>query len=379
MKKDTQSASMLTVAQTSGSGAAVTAQGVAQHLGLSISTIGRALADDPRISAATKARVQQAAESLGYVANEAARVMRGGSSKLVGLVLPDIRNDFYATIAQALSACCDREGYRLALCITEDDRDMEARQIKELVAARVAGIIVVPTSNPRREAVAMLCGLPRVQLLRNLPALSADWFGIDDEHCMQAGTHHLIDLGHRRIAYIGGETSLPTGAARVSGFRAAFRAAGVDPTGAVEELGSTTVAFGAQAAARLLAGGTPPTAIITGSVQVTLGLLETLHARKVAVPGQMSVVGFGDPSWFKWWGDGLTTLHLPIEELATACGLWFLNRLRTKSVGQRPHASTIRASLVIRGTTAPLARQVDSAGDDSRSRHNQPRMSSKPG
>ncbi|WP_428391020.1 LacI family DNA-binding transcriptional regulator [Lichenicoccus sp.] len=356
MKKTGHSQQMLTFASAAKGDATVTAQAVARHLGLSVSTIGRALADDPRISPATKTRVREAAESLGYVANEAARVMRGGSSKLVGLVLPDIRNDFYATIAQALSACCDREGYRLALCITEDDRELEARQVKELVAARVAGIIVVPTANPRREALAMLCSLPRVQLLRNLPALSADWFGIDDEHCMQAGTRHLLDLGHRRVAYIGGEPSLPTGAARVSGFRAAFRGAGVDPASAVEELGSTTVAFGAQAAARLLACGTPPTAIITGSVQVTLGVLETLHARKVAVPDQLSIVGFGDPSWFKWWREGLTTLQMPIEELATACGLWFLNRLRSKSVGQRPHASITRASLVIRGTTAPPAK-----------------------
>ena len=223
MKRTIQSAPMLRFALPARDGTAVTAQGVAQHLGLSISTIGRALADDPRISPATKARVQAAAESLGYVANEAARMMRGGSSKLVGLMLPDIRNDFYATIAQALSACCDREGYRLALCITEDDRDLEARQVKDLVAARVAGIIVVPTASPRREALAMLCSVPRVQLLRNLPALSADWFGIDDEHCLQAGTRHLVDLGHRRIAYIGGEPALPTGVARMAGFRAAFR------------------------------------------------------------------------------------------------------------------------------------------------------------
>ena len=361
MKRSTQAAPMLTFAARTKGGAAVTAQAVAQHLGLSVSTIGRALVDDPRISPATRARVHEAADTLGYVANEAARVMRGGSSKLVGLVLPDIRNDFYARIAQALSACCDREGYRLALCITEDDRDLEARQVKELVAARVAGIIVVPTASPRREALAMLCGLPRVQLLRNLPALSADWFGIDDEHCMQAGTRHLIDLGHRRIAYIGGEPSLPTGAARVSGFRAAFRDAAADATSVVEELGSTSVTFGAQAAARLLARRKPPSAIITGSVQVTLGVLETLHAQKVLVPGQLSVVGFGDPAWFQWWGKGLTTLHMPIEELATACGLWFLNRLRTKSVGQRPHASTIRASLVIRGTTATFVQRIGSA------------------
>ena len=358
VKKPAQSRTMLTIAQSAGFAEAVTAQDIAQRLGLSVSTIGRALADDPRISVTTKARVKATADSLGYVANAAAQIMRGGSSKLVGLVLPDIRNDFYATIAQALSACCDREGYRLALSITDDDRDVEARQVKELVGARVAGIIVVPTANPRRETLTMLHGLPKVQLLRNLPALAADWFGIDDEHCMEVGTRHLLDLGHHRIAYVGGEPSLTTGMARVSGFRAAFRASGVDPAMAAEELGPTTVAFGAQATARLLASSKKPTAMITGSVQVTLGVLETLREQRVLVPGQLSLVGFGDPPWFKWLGEGLTTLHMPIEELATACGLWFLNRLRSKQAAGRPHTSITRASLILRSTTGPCAQEA---------------------
>jgi DNA-binding LacI/PurR family transcriptional regulator len=341
----------------------VTAQDVADRLGLSVSTIGRALADDPRISATTKARVRTAAESLGYVANAAAQIMRGGSSKLVGLVLPDIRNVFYATIAQALSACCNREGYHLALSVTDDDRELEARHVKELIGARVAGIIVVPTANPRRETLAMLSCLPRVQLLRNLPAMASDWFGIDDEQCIQAGTRHLLDLGHRRITYVGGKTSLPTGAARLRGFRAAFRAAGIDPALATEELGPTTMAFGFQATERLLESPRPPTGLITGSVQITQGMLEVLHARNVPIPGRVSVVGFGDPPWYKWWGKGLTTLHMPIEELATACGLWFLHRLRAKQESERPHTSITPASLVIRGTTASVVDEDNNASD----------------
>ena len=356
---------MLPIARRPSKREVVTAQDVAAQLGLSMSTVGRALADDPRISAATKARVEAAADSLGYVANVAARIMRGGSSKLVGLVLPDIRNDFYATIAQALSGCCDREGYRLALSVTDDDRDAEARHVKELVGARVAGIIVVPTANPRRETLTMLRGVPRVQLLRNLPALASDCFGIDDEACIQAGTRHLLELGHRRVAYIGADATLPTGAARLRGFRAAFRDAAVDSAASIEELGPGTVAFGVQATERLLDAGAPPTALITGSVQVTLGVLEVLHGRNVAVPGRLSLVGFGDPPWFKWWGNGLTTLHMPIQELATSCGLWFLNKLRNPQDSERPHVSITPASLVVRGSTAPLVREAGGAAGSS--------------
>jgi len=113
----------------------ITAKDIAQQIGVSISTVGRAMADDPRISAETKAMVRRAAEKAGYAGNMPARVMRGGRSNLIGLIIPDVRNDFYAAIAQALSEICDSEGSRLVLSISGDDRDTEARQIRELVGA----------------------------------------------------------------------------------------------------------------------------------------------------------------------------------------------------------------------------------------------------
>ena len=128
----------------------VTARDVAGRLGIAISTVGRAMADDPRISADTKKRVRQTANEMGYVGNLPARMMRGESSKLIGLIIPDVRNDFYSSIAQALSESCDRHGYRLVLSISRDDCDVEHRHIRHLVAARASGIVIVPTVKPKR-------------------------------------------------------------------------------------------------------------------------------------------------------------------------------------------------------------------------------------
>jgi DNA-binding LacI/PurR family transcriptional regulator len=331
----------------------VTARDVAQALGIAVSTVGRALADDPRISAQTKARVQQASLRLGYVGSTPARVMRGGSSKLVGLLIPDLQNDFYATIAQALSRCCDAEGYHLALSIADDNRDVEARHVRELVSARVAGIVIVPTASPRKETVALLEGVPHVQLLRRCEPLDADWFGINDEECLFEGTRHLLELGHRQIAYIGGTTALPTGAARLRGFRRALSAAGVGADEVMEILGPTTFDFGVAAARRALSAAKPPTAIITAAVQITSGLMDALGSGLGLVPDRVSVVGFGDPPWSKWWNGGLTSLRMPVQELATSCGLWFLHRLRSKQASGEPHTSICPATLVVRATTAP--------------------------
>ncbi|KWF06389.1 LacI family DNA-binding transcriptional regulator [Burkholderia pseudomultivorans] len=336
-----------------------TAKLVAEKLGISISTVGRALSDDPRISAATKQRVREMADALGYVTDAPARIMRGGSSKLLGLVIPDVLNDFYASIAQALSTCCEEQGYQLALSIARDDRDLEAKHIKALVSARVAGVVIVPTASPRRETATLLAGVPHVQLLRSTSALGAQWFGMDDEACIRAGTAHLLGLGHRDIGYIGGPDTLSTGAARVRGFLQAYRDAGLDPARAVTQLGPPTDQHGYESAMRLVAhpGALAPkvSAIIAGSSHVTIGILSALKELDVNVPGTLSLVGFGDPTWARWWGPGLTTAHLPIHELATTCGLWLLRSLANKGAALPSLQSIAKSELIVRGSTAPIA------------------------
>jgi LacI family transcriptional regulator, repressor for deo operon, udp, cdd, tsx, nupC, and nupG len=330
----------------------ITIKHIAERLDVSVSTVGRALADHPRISRETKERVRSMADELGYIANAAARVMRGGSSRLIGLLVPDIRSTFYSMVAQVLSKCFERDGYYLALSITDDDPNTEFQQVRELLSARVAAIVIVPCAAPRRETVELVRRVPHVQLLRRVPALG-DWFGTDDERAMLDATRHLIDLGHRRIAYIG-DVIFPTGKARYAGFQRAHSEARRKTDNALVELGPPDAQFGDDAAKRLLTRRPPPTAIITSSVLVTLGAAEQIAASGIDVPGALSFFGFGDGPWQKWWGPGLTTLHLPTEELATGCGLWLLHRLKSKRMPARSaaHTAISPTSIVMRGSTA---------------------------
>ena len=331
----------------------ITASEVAKLVGVSVSTIGRAMADDPRISVETKARVRLAADQLGYVGNNPARIMRGGSSNLIGLMIPDVANDFYAAIAQAMSACFDREGFRLVLSLTNDDRDVEARHIREILGARSAGVILVPTPNPRRESRIMLSAVPHVQFLRRIPALGGSSFLIDDEAALRGATHRLIRLGHKRIAYIGGQATLSTGAARHAGFRAAMAEAGLRANTDFERLGPPTTAFGAAETAALLGASKPPTALLTGSVHITEGVVETMERLKISIPRDISVLGFGGAPWFKWWRGGLSAICPPVEDLATNCALWFLNHLRKKPDAMPvDHESVVNCTLIERATIA---------------------------
>ncbi|SIT37879.1 LacI family transcriptional regulator [Paraburkholderia piptadeniae] len=329
----------------------ITIKDIAARLQVSPSTVGRALANDPRISATTKQKVNEVADEMGYVANLAARMMRGVSSNLVGLVLPDIRNGFYATIAHALSKCLQGAGYQLALSETDDDRMVELQSIRELASANVAGIIIVPTAKPHRETVRLLKLSPHVQLLRRHAAIGDQWFGIDDTQAIFEATRHLVELGHRRIGYIGGTDDLPTGSARLKGYHKALPGGeSADP--ALVQLGAPgDPEFGLNAIRRLLSLSKRPTAIVAGSVQMTQGILEELTTQGLRAPDDLSVVGFGDELGFRWWGPGLTTVGLPVHDLATACGLWFVHQIRQNSGSPAPYTSISPATLILRGST----------------------------
>jgi len=331
----------------------ITIKDIAQKLDLSASTVGRALADHPRISDETKRRVRAMAGKLGYIAHTPARVMRGGSSHLIGLLVPDIRSTFYSMVAQVLSKCFEEEGFHLALSITDDDRDVEMQQVTELVSARCAGIVLVPSASLRRETLKLLGMTPHVQVLRRVLALG-DWFGMDEERSMRDATNHLLQLGHRRIAYVG-DGIFPTGVARYDGFRRAFAEAHCAVDEALVALGPPLLKFGGDAVTRFMAQKSPPTGIITSSVLITLGVAEQIMAQKIEVPRDLSFVGFGDGPWQRWWGPGLTTLRLPVEELATGCGLWFLHRLKNPRDEAKtgPHVAVSHAALVVRGSTGP--------------------------
>ncbi len=331
----------------------ITLKHIAEHLDCSVSTVGRALADHPRIGRETKERVRATAEELGYVVNRAARVMRGGSSHLIGLLVPDIQSTFYSMVAQMLSNCFEREGFHLALSLTSDNRDIEKRQMRELVSARVAGIVTVLSAAPRRETLTLLRMVPHVQLLRQIPAIG-DWFGMDEERAICEATTYLLELGHRRIGYVG-DLIFSTGKSRYDGFCRAHSDFNLKVDKTLVELGPPNCHFGAESVARLIAKRPRPTAIITTSVQITLGAAEQVMAMKIEVPRSLSMIGYGDGPWQQWWGPGLTTVRLPVEELATGCGLWLLHSMRTgrPTTNKNPHIAITPSVLVKRGSTAP--------------------------
>lgn len=330
----------------------VTIKDIARELGISHATVSRALADHPGINKSTKARVGEAALRLGYVPSTAARQMRGAPSKLLGLLIPDIRNDFYATIADTLAETCAEHGYQLVLCITGDDPVVEFRNVSELYEAQVAGVILVPTRQPRPDTVTLLQRVPVVQFVRRVPRLGGDWLGIDDKGALRLATAHLAGLGHRRIGFVGGHQALSSGRRRCAGYRAAMTEAGLAVPPDLVRQGPPRPDFAREAVAALLALPDPPTALVTAGSRIAHGAIEAIEAAGVAVPDDLSFIGFGDTAWYRWWRGGATTLDLPIRAIALAAGTLLAARIGGRADGHPAGAGAFPARLLVRNSTA---------------------------
>ena len=345
----------------------ITLKDVARALGVAPSTVGRALADHPHVHERTKARVRAAAAEMGYVGHLPARVMRGGRSALIGLTIPDVRNDFYSTAAQAISEACARDGYQVVLCLTGDAPDRERDQLRGLVAARCAGVIVVGTGRMHRETVALRDQVPHVQLIRRARGLHAPWFGIDDTASTRLAVEHLVALGHRDLGYVGGDLELSTGAERFRGFREAMAAAGLASTARWCEHGSGDEASGRVATHRVLGGARRPTALVLAGSRLTAGALAAIRELEIGVPRELSVVGFNDAGALGWWGSGVTSVGLPVGDIALACASGLLAALRASSPGAP--AGETQAGAQVAATFAPyLVERGSTAAPESRKR-----------
>ena len=331
----------------------VTIKDVAAHLGVSYSAVSRALSDHHHTSAELKERVQRAVEQLGYEPHAGARMMHQSSSRMIGLVIPDITNQIFTASAAVIEEICRREGYQLILSVSGRDPTIEYEQLRLLRQSRVAGIIIAPCGDSLPETHRLLGALPVVQLGRRNVELAAPTVTVGDHKAAQAAVLHLTQLGHRRIAIIGGQLGLVNSKSRLDGARGGLAAAGVEISTSLVLTGPMTAEFGRAAMIRLWSGSEPPTAaLVLNSVQ-TLGVVEAIHQMRIDVPGRLSVVGFGDPEWFHLWGPGLTTVSLPVHDLAEAAASLLMSQISQRGTKADPALEmSLDTSLIVRGSTA---------------------------
>lgn len=324
---------------------------VARMAGVSPSTVSHVLNGTRNVAATTRQRVEAAIAALSYRPNDTARMLRDGRAKLIGLVLPDMSNTFFADLARSLEMIAYEQGARLVACNSDYDREREWAYIDDLVRRRVDGIIIAPTvTDDGFEGGLRRTGLPVVLIDRMSEHSALPCVGIDNAAAAALAARHLHDLGHRRIGCI----SATPGQAesvdqRTRGFVDALGRLGVTIDESAIAYGELRIPGGMEAASRLLSTFPDLTALFCANDPMAVGAVKAAAALGRSVPGDLSVVGFDDSLEAQVSVPPLTTVAQPIGELAARA----MDLLR--SHGKGPQHIRLSAKLVARQSTAGVA------------------------
>ncbi len=317
-------------------------------------TVSKALRDTPDISAATKTRLQALAREMGYVPDTMAQSLRTRKTRLLGLVISSFTNPIYLRATLAIEELAFKERYELVLFHTLNEPAREAEAIRRLLARRVDGLLIAPVYRQGSEAPIYreLQDRSVPTVLLGQKASFCDQFvnvECDDQEASAKLTEHLIELGHRRIAFFSGSSFAPWAAARFEGYRRALQKAQIPLDDHLIFKAGSTIEEGELAARQFLNETPQATAIQAVNDFVALGVGRILMSQGVQIPGQISLAGFGDFLAGEFFGVPLTTMHEPKWRLGAAAMETLAGLLR----GESRESSTITAELLVRASTTP--------------------------
>jgi LacI family transcriptional regulator len=308
-----------------------TIRDVALRAGVSVATASNVVNGNRPVGEASRRKVLEAIETLDYRLDRAASALRGRSTRLVGMVVPDITNVFFASLVNGVEALAEREGYDLLIVSTSEDAANERRRIEALVARRIDGLIVVPAADDTMPA---LKGgrdgsrlPPAVLIDRGAQAPGFDTVRADCFAGGYAAARHLIDLGHRDIVVLTHSRGLDNIEQRIAGCRRALGEAGLD--------GRDRVVYGGQDLEALrraieveLRRNHRLTAIFALTNVCALASIKAARSLGLEIPADVSIVGFDDFDWMWALRPYLTTVAQPVDDFASAAWRLLMRRLK---------------------------------------------------
>lgn len=332
----------------------VTLQDIAQQIGVSHSTVSRALADSPLVNAKTKERIQRLAQEVGYEVNQVARNLKSCSTGMIGLIVPEVSNPFYPKLVQLVADLAREAGYSLQLHLSGADQSSESACLASLRSHRADGILLVTAEQGlvAREQVNLLVAFhtPLVIMGWVQDSEHIDMVTGDDAYGGYLLAQYLLGLGHQRIAVLGknphrGEYD------RLFGFQKALKDAGY---GLPDELllqaqNAEEVAIGVK---KLLTLPEPPTAIFAYQDSLAAIVYKCLKQANLSIPEDMSVVGFDDLELATYLSPNLTTVGMHLEPLSNAFMRILVERIRKTSKTEAPEHVVITPQVIVRDSCA---------------------------
>jgi Transcriptional regulators len=335
----------------------VTLQDVADAAGVSRSTASRAMSGSAVISAQTRSRVESAAAQLGYRVNRMASALRSNRSHLIGLVLNNLINASFHTIAEVVQRRAHDEGYQVILTITDADPRREQDLLETLGDHHVDGVIVIGTGQNASTSNQLLrSGIAVVNVIRSPGESAAPAVLAADHDGAQAAVRHLLALGHRTIAYIGGPPGTNSGDERYAGYLSALQEHGLSVDEQLVARGPFDPAFGAEAIEALLSRRSDITALLAANHEATFGLLPALVNRHIRFPEHLSLICYEDMPWLACWQPAITVVDNGPREMADLAIDLLLQQIAdpAHSGGRRRRTYRVGAALIERDSCRPI-------------------------
>jgi LacI family transcriptional regulator len=328
---------------------------VAQHAGVSRTTVSHVLSGNRPVSDEVSTRVRTAMAELGYVPSRTARNLARGSTQTIGLLVPDISNSFFADLAKGVESACIESGFNVLLCNTGWNREREVFYLETLRSRAVDGVLYASGATPAPSTLAeLLAGLPVVAVDEALPGVTVNSVSSDNRQGGRIAAEHLLSLCHRRAAVIGVNHELASSTERLDGFQDHWTSVAGAPAVVLE--GSFDEESGARAACELLPAvrAGEVTAIFATNDLNALGAMGVLRDAGVAVPDDCSVIGFDDFIVARHAFPPLTTIRQDATRMGARAAHALLNHLAGTDAEWR---TVLPVELVVRSSTA-AARSV---------------------
>jgi LacI family transcriptional regulator len=328
---------------------------VAARAGVSFTTVSHVLNGTRRVSDGARRRVEKAIADMGYSPSAVARALKTSETRIIGVVVPNITNPFFAELTRGIEDACESRQYSVFLCNGDDDPLRQGRALQTLLERRVDGMLF---ATPTGDEVALgkrLASVPMkaVVIDRALPGSGADLVRIDHQAGAELAVRHLLELGHRRIGCLAGPSQFAVARARVAGWRHALKAAGVRIAKAWLLEGDFSTAAG-HALTRKLLDQAKVTAIFAGNDLMGIGVLRACAELGVAVPGQVSVIGFDSIDLGAYTYPALSTVGHPIRHLGELAATTLIDRIAGRH--PKPREVVVTPKLILRESTGPVPR-----------------------
>ena len=332
----------------------VTIKDVARLAKVSVATVSRVINTSAPVRDDTRARVLKVARDLRFAPNSAARTLSSRQASALGVILPDLYGEFFSELLRGIDLEAQRSGHALLVSSSHHDAHGVSVAVRAM-RGRVDGLLVMaPELSPAALTSAIPDSMPTVIL--NAPPTSgaAASVMVDNMGGTRAVVHHLVKLGHRDVAFICGPRGNSDAAARLRGFRAAMRSAGLPVSQERVLPGDFTEEGGWKAVRELMARASArPTALVAANDAMAVGALLALHEANVGIPHDISVVGFDDIPIARYVTPSLTTVHVAIDVLGARAASLLFRALADPASRVGTHREVIPAELIVRHSCGP--------------------------